>query len=211
MAWCTNEPIAGRAIRMFSIVAVGVAITAHPAAAIPLEIRNASHASAPVAAKDIPPRFDESPEVSVENTFIRKTLEEDTARIWLGTYRSIATSTNGGSLFTSDETTDDQSLQTHFVRLHNLDMETMDTGLGPERTPITSPRLYLPMENDLFVQDLRTRPSTTNEMAAVMKQVVKTLADQDSSSGRTSLQGWGSAVMCLLLAAMVFLVAVAKK
>lgn len=211
MAWRTHNTTAHGVLRISCMFAASMTILSQPALAIPRDIRNGMPAGVSPGAQGLLPHPDEAPDLSMENTFIRKTLEEETSRIWFGSRRSYPSQTNNLSAFSPDEAADEQPLISHFVRLYNLDMEMMDGGQGTGNTPATSGRLYLPMEDDLFLQDLRIHPPKTNEMAAVMRQVAKTLADQSSDSSQTGVPGWGSAIMCLLMAAMVFLVAVAKK
>ncbi len=96
-------------------------------------------------------------------------------------------------------------------RLYNLDIEILESELQKNDMRIRWHNTQLHTGIDVFLNDLQPVSPKTNEMDAIMQHVVKTIAEQKASSSQNEVQGWQSAIVCLLMVAMVFVVAIARR
>jgi len=96
-------------------------------------------------------------------------------------------------------------------RLYNLDIGILEAEL--QENDIMCRRHSAPLHPgiDVFLEDLQLSAPKTNELDAIMQHVVKTIAEQNASSSQNEVQGWQSALVCLLMVAIVFVVAIARR
>jgi hypothetical protein len=96
-------------------------------------------------------------------------------------------------------------------RLYNLDIGLLEAEL--QISDIMCRRQCAPLHPgiDVFLEDLHPAVPKTNELEAIMRQVDKAIAEQKASSSQDEVQGWKSAIVCLLMVAMVFVVAIARR
>ncbi len=96
-------------------------------------------------------------------------------------------------------------------RLYNLDIGILEAELQANDIMCRRHSAQLYPGIDVFLEDLQPPSPKTNELDAIMQHVGKTIAEQNSSSSQNEVQGWQSAIVCLLMVAMVFVVAIARR
>ena len=96
-------------------------------------------------------------------------------------------------------------------RLYNLDIGILEAELQKYDIMCRRQCAQLNPEIDVFLEDLHPSTPKTNELDAIMRQVAKAIAEQKASSSQNEVQGWKSAIVCLIMVAMVFVVAIARR
>lgn len=96
-------------------------------------------------------------------------------------------------------------------RLYNLDIGILEAELQKNDMMCRRQCAQLHPGIDVFLADLHPAVPKTNELEAIMRQVDKAIAEQKASSSQNEVQGWKSAIVCLLMVAMVFVVAIARR
>ncbi len=96
-------------------------------------------------------------------------------------------------------------------RLYNLDMGILEAELQNNDIMCRRQCAQLHPGIDVFLEDLHPAAPKTNEMDAIMRQVDKAIAEQKAATSQNEVQGWKSAIVCLLMVAMVFVVAIARR
>ncbi|MEI6787416.1 MAG: hypothetical protein WCL49_02945 [bacterium] len=96
-------------------------------------------------------------------------------------------------------------------RLYNLDIGILEAELQKNDIMCRRQFAQLNPEIDVFLEDLHPSTPKTDELDAIMKQVGKAIAEQKASSAQNEVQGWKSAIVCLIMVAMVFVVAIARR
>ena len=96
-------------------------------------------------------------------------------------------------------------------RMGNLDLDILDSESTTNNTLLRQRSIQFSLASDRFLLDLRSPTLQTNEMDAIMKQVVKTLASQKNATTPEELEGWRNAIICLVMVAMIFVFAVARR
>jgi hypothetical protein len=96
-------------------------------------------------------------------------------------------------------------------RLYNLDIGILEAELQANDIMCRRQSAQLHAGIDVFLKDLQPAAPKTNELDAIMQHVGKTIAEQNSPSSQNKVQGWQSAIVCLLMVAMVFIVAIARR
>ncbi|MEI6563735.1 MAG: hypothetical protein WCO42_05430 [bacterium] len=93
----------------------------------------------------------------------------------------------------------------------NLDVDIFDAEVKTNDITIRQRQVQLPTERDLFLLDLHSPQAQTNEMDAVMRQIIKSIADQNAAAQRPEVEGWRDAIICLAMVAMIIVVAIARR
>jgi hypothetical protein len=96
-------------------------------------------------------------------------------------------------------------------RLYNLDIGILEAELQANDIMCRRPFAQLHPGIDVFLADLHPAVPKTNELDAIMRQVDKAIAEQKAATSQNEVQGWKSALVCLLMVAMVFVVAIARR
>jgi hypothetical protein len=179
--------------------------------AIPLDIKE------PGLAQALPEDFEEIPvtngatEAFANQIFMKRDSNESIPPTWFSIRRIPGSRTNA-LLALGHDHADEFKVVGHFSeRLYNLDTDILEAELQTNSFILRRRSVHVPLGQDLFMLDLQSSSLKTNEMEAIMRKVVKTIADQNSASERIEVQGWQSAIVCLLMVAMVFVVALARR
>lgn len=99
----------------------------------------------------------------------------------------------------------------HSERLYGLDLEILDTESSLPGAPVYSRTVKIPLRSDLFLLDLSSTPHKTNDLDAVMKEVVRNLANANSPAPRHATESLMTAVVYTLMAALILLVTAARR
>lgn len=206
MARSTIKQALGVVITALSLLMLSPSIHA-----IPLEIRE------PGLAQALPEDFEEIPvtnsamEAFANQVFMKRDSNESSPPTWFSIRRIPGTLTNDLPGLGYDRTDEFKVVGRFSERLYNLDADILESELQTNSFTLRRRSVQVPMGQDFFMLDLQSPSLKTNEMEAIMRKVVKTIAEQNSATGRTEVQGWKSAIVCLLMVAMVFVVALARR
>jgi hypothetical protein len=96
-------------------------------------------------------------------------------------------------------------------RLYNLDIGLLEAELQNNDIMCLRQSAQLHPGIDVFLEDLHPATPKTNELDAIMQKVDKVIEKQKASLSQNEVQGWKSAIVCLLMVAMVFVVAIARR
>ena len=179
--------------------------------AIPLEIRGPGFSQA------LPDDFAEIPETNIateafaSQMFMKRSSNESNPPTWFSIRRVPGTRTNELPEFWLERPDEFKVVSRFSERLYNLDADILESEMQTNSFTLKRRSMQLPAGPDLFMLDLQSPSLKTNEMEAIMRKVVKTIAEQKSATERVEVQGWQSAIICLLMVAMVFVVALARR
>lgn len=181
-----------------------------PAPAIPLEIRDSISHAIPAGFEAIP-ATNLHPEALASQVFKLQGSDDTTPPTWLSIRRVSTSGTNVMRDARIDPSDDFKVVGRFSERLYNLDIAILESELQTNDITLRRRSAQLPSGTDVFLLDLQSPSLKTNEMDAIMRHVVKAIAEQNSATPRSEVQGWKSAVVCLLMVAMVFVVAIARR
>jgi hypothetical protein len=179
--------------------------------AVPMEIRD------PGVAQSLPEDFVEIPATNIaaeafaRQVFMRRGSNDISPPTWFSIRRVPGTRTNELPGLWRESPDEFKVVGRFSERLYNLDADILESEMQTNAFILRRRSVQLPAGPDVFMLDLQSPSLKTNEMEAIMRKVVKTIAEQNSATERVEVQGWQSAIVCLLMVAMVFVVALARR
>ena len=145
-----------------------------------------------------------------EHTFAMRSTNSDPQPTFL-TIRSVPT---GEAAFAMSEPGDDNDIRIVSrctERLYNLDVDILDAEVKADEGSVRQRSVQIPLAREVFLLDLTAPVQKTNEMDGIMKQVVKAIAEQNPAQPHQKIEGYGNAVISLVLIAIVILGIMAKR
>lgn len=192
---------------MIRALAILLLLAAVPCLGIPLELQTNLSLAMPAGFEAIPAADDTDLSTQI---FAMRGSNTDLPPTYFSVKKLPAGSTNSPPLW--QEQSDEIKLVGHYSeRLYNLDLDILDSEIQTNDNTLHKRSVQIPLRQDLFLLDLTVPAPKTNEMDMIMKQVVKTLAEQNAAHPEQEVQGSLSAIFYLLMVAAVILVVIARR
>lgn len=181
-----------------------------PGRAIPVEERNQGVSLPLPAGFEETSATNDSANASLGQVFVLRGSNEATPPSWLS-IRRLDHSHTGDAFQWQNDSNEFKTVNRYSERLGNLDMDVLIAEWTTNNIMFHQRSILFSTASDRFLLDLRSPSLQTNEMDAIMRRVIRTLAIKSSSPPPVEVQGWQNAVICLVMVAMVFVVALGKR
>ncbi len=115
--------------------------------------------------------------------------------------------------FRRDEQSDEfKILGRYSERLNNQDVAVLVAQVSSNNTFAIEQSASVPIDPGILMLDLRTHTDDDKKAHAMMRKIIRSLVTQArQQADRPEIQGWRSALICLTLVAIVFIVALARR
>jgi len=180
-----------------------------PVSAIPLELETNLTIALPAGFERV--SSGSQTQDLTDDTFVMRNTNADFENTWLAIRRLPAGQSNTPPVFLEENTEDVHIISRCTERLFNLDLDILDSEMTTNEGSIRQRTVQIPLRTDLFLMDLTAPVKKTNEMDAIMRQVVKTIAEQNTTQAHRGIEGFGDALICLAMVALIILAVVAKR
>lgn len=186
---------------------VGMCLSAAVSAASPLEIEE------PGFTLTLPEGFREmsADENSAEakRLFVLETSDGKRSNAFLTVSRSI--DHDHPELWPEGERQDTKIIGRYSERLNNQDVEVLISQIGSNDSATLERSAYLPLTPNAVRLDLKSPAENDAEAAALLRRILQSVAAAKPAPAPEEPVNWRSALICLALAGLVFVVALAKR
>lgn len=194
------KPLRQAALAGIRFLALLAALLPGYAPAIPIEVHD------PEVSLTVPSGFEEMAPLTnapeVVRLFVRRPGPEEAPDTWLTIRKS-------GSDWTPPA--DGSAVLGRYAeRLNNLDVEVLQSRVSSNAETLRESQAQMPVGTALLQINLKSRAMEDHEMKDLMRQVLTSASTQPPEQ-RERFQGWGAVGLCLLLGAVLIVIAFGRR
>ena len=192
-----------RLLAFTALLSIGLVSLPRAASSIPLQFETN-------LTQSLPPEYGDATSIN-QHHFLRNTPENEASQAYFRPTTALPGSTNSAPPLWSDDSDTIKIIGRYSDSLYNLDLDVLDAELQTNTMRLHNDTDRNPLRPDLFLMDLSQPTQKKDEVELIMKDVARTLAAQNPSTPPRETEGVISAIVSLLMVAVVILVAIARR